>query len=89
MKSRLLKDVLTIVSPIEDTPAFIAGLKSGDQIIKIDGKSTKDITIMEAVKKLRGPKDTKVTITIMREKMTTPKDITFDACHYSSQECQG
>ncbi|MFZ3105719.1 MAG: S41 family peptidase [Smithella sp.] len=71
----ILKDVLTIVSPIEDTPAFVAGLKSGDQILRIDGKSTKDITIMEAVKKLRGPKDTKVTVTIMREKMPAPKDI--------------
>lgn len=70
----ILKDVLTVVSPIEDTPAFKAGIKSGDSIIKIDGKSTKDITIMEAVKKLRGPKDTKVTITIMRENMVQPKD---------------
>lgn len=71
----ILKDVLTVVSPIEDTPAFKAGVKTGDQIIKIDGKSTKDITIMEAVKKLRGPKDSKVTITIMREKMVQPQDI--------------
>ncbi|MGA2526365.1 MAG: S41 family peptidase [Smithellaceae bacterium] len=71
----ILKEVLTVVSPIEDTPAFNAGVKSGDQIIKIDGKSTKDITIMEAVKKLRGAKDTKVTITIMRENMSKPKDI--------------
>lgn len=70
----LLKDVLTVVSPIEDTPAFNAGVKSGDQIIKIDGKSTKDITIMEAVKKMRGPKDTKVTITIMRESFDKPRD---------------
>ncbi len=70
----ILKDVLTVVSPIEDTPAYIAGIKAGDQIIRIDGKSTKDITITEAVKKLRGPKDTKVTITIMREGMTKPKD---------------
>jgi carboxyl-terminal processing protease len=70
----ILKDVLTIVSPIEDTPAFNAGLKAGDQIIKIDDKSTKDITITEAVKKLRGPRDTKVTITIFREGMTKPKD---------------
>ncbi|NTW76960.1 MAG: S41 family peptidase [Syntrophaceae bacterium] len=70
----LLKDVLTVVSPIEDTPAYNAGIKPGDQIIKIDGKSTKDITIMEAVQKMRGPKDTKVTITIMREKMDKPKD---------------
>jgi len=70
----ILKDVLTVVSPIEDTPAHKAGVKSGDQIIKIDGKSTKDITIMEAVKKLRGLKDSKVTITIMRENMSKPKD---------------
>ncbi len=71
----IIKDVLTIVSPIEDTPAFHAGLKPGDQILKIDGKSTKDITIMEAVKLLRGSKDTKVTITILRENMTKPKDV--------------
>jgi carboxyl-terminal processing protease len=71
------KDFLTVVSPIEDTPAFIAGIKAGDHIIQIDGKSTKDITIMEAVKKLRGPKDTKVTITIMRENMPKPKDYTI------------
>ncbi|MBU2055973.1 MAG: S41 family peptidase [Proteobacteria bacterium] len=71
----ILKDVLTVVSPIEDTPAYNAGVKAGDQIIRIDGKSTKDITITEAVKKLRGPRDTKVTITIFREGMAKPRDI--------------
>jgi len=71
----ILKDVLTVVSPIEGTPAFAAGVKPGDQIIRIDGKSTKDITTMEAVKKLRGPKNTKVTITIMREGITSPQDV--------------
>jgi carboxyl-terminal processing protease len=69
------KDVLTVVSPIEDTPAFQAGIKAGDQIVKIDGKSTKDITIMEAVNRLRGAKDTKVTLTIMRETLDKPADI--------------
>ncbi|MDY0188180.1 MAG: S41 family peptidase [Syntrophus sp. (in: bacteria)] len=73
----ILNDVLTVVSPIEDTPAFLAGIKAGDQIIKIDGHSTKDITIMEAVTKLRGPRDTKVTITITREGLPKPKDITI------------
>ena len=68
------KDLLTIVSPIEDTPAFQAGVKAGDQVIMIDGQSTKDITIAEAVKKLRGKKGTKVTLTIMREGFTKPKD---------------
>jgi carboxyl-terminal processing protease len=71
----ILKDVLTVVSPIEDTPAYQAGIKAGDQILKIDGKSTKDITITDAVKQLRGAKDTKVTITIFREGMAKPKDV--------------
>jgi carboxyl-terminal processing protease len=70
----IFKDILTVVSPIEDTPAFKAGIKAGDQIIKIDGKSTKDITIIEAVGKLRGQKDTKVTLTIMRESLDKPMD---------------
>jgi len=73
----IIKDVLTVVSPIEDTPAFHAGIKPGDHILKIDGKSTKDITITEAVKLLRGAKDTKVTLTILRENMNKPKDITL------------
>ncbi|MDD5101336.1 MAG: S41 family peptidase [Syntrophales bacterium] len=71
----LQKDVLTVVSPIEDTPAYNAGVKAGDQIVRINGKSTKDITVLDAVKQLRGPKDTKVTITILREGMAKPKDI--------------
>jgi carboxyl-terminal processing protease len=74
----MVKDVLTVVSPIEDTPAYKAGVKAGDQIIKINGDSTKDITIMEAVKKLRGPKGTKVTITILREGMAKPEDMTIN-----------
>lgn len=71
----VVKDILTVVAPIEDTPAHLAGVKPADQIIKIDGNSTKDITISEAVKKLRGPKGTKVTITIMRENEPAPFDI--------------
>jgi carboxyl-terminal processing protease len=59
--------VLTIVSPIEDTPAFKANLKSGDKIIKINGESTKNITLLKAVKLMRGPKGSKVTVTVMRE----------------------
>ncbi len=58
---------LTVVSPIEDTPAFRAGIKPGDQIIKIEDEFTKDMTLMEAVKKMRGPKGSKVTISIKRE----------------------
>lgn len=69
--------ILTIVSPIEDTPAFKAGLKPGDKIIKIDGESTKNITLMKAVKKMRGQPGTKVTVTIMREGWKKFKDFTI------------
>src|SRR4030043_1739728 len=60
-------------SPIEDTPAFKAGIQSGDQIIKIEGEPTKNLSLFEAVKRIRGPKGTKVTITIMREGFTQPQ----------------
>ncbi len=72
-----IKDgLLTIVSPIEDTPAWRAGLKPGDIIVKIDGKLTKGITLNEAVKKLRGKPGTKVTITVLREKDRKIENIT-------------
>ncbi|HUL24078.1 MAG TPA: S41 family peptidase [Thermodesulfobacteriota bacterium] len=73
-----LKDgILTVVSPIEDTPAYRAGVLAGDQIIKIDGEPTKNFTLVDSVKRLRGPRGSKVTITIMREGMTKPKDFTL------------
>ena len=56
-----------VVSPIDDTPAANAGMKSGDLIIGIDGESIKGLTINEAVSKLRGPIKSKVTITVVRE----------------------
>jgi carboxyl-terminal processing protease len=70
----LKEGILTVVSPIEDTPAFKAGIQAEDQILKIDGEPTKDLPLMECVKRLRGPKGTKVTITIMREGFNKPKD---------------
>jgi carboxyl-terminal processing protease len=60
--------ILTVVSPIEDTPAYRAGLQAGDSIIKIDGRATKDMTLTEAVKLIRGAKGTRVVFTISREK---------------------
>jgi carboxyl-terminal processing protease len=73
-----IKDgLLTIVSPLEDTPAFRAGLEPGDVIVKIDGEITKGITLSEAVKKLRGTPGTKVTITVLREKDKRLQDVTI------------
>src|SRR5690349_6818895 len=74
-----IKDgILTVISPIEDTPAFKAGIKAGDQILKIDDKFTKDLTITDAVKRMRGPKGSKVTITIMREGFEKTKDFVLE-----------
>jgi carboxyl-terminal processing protease len=73
-----IKDsVLTVIAPIEDTPAFEAGVKAGDKIIKVENELTKDMTLMEAVSKMRGPKGTPVTITIVREGWKGPKDFTI------------
>ena len=71
------KGMLTVIAPIEDTPAWKAGIKAGDKIIKVEGESTRDMTLFEAVKKMRGPKGTTVTITIMREGWKEPKDFTI------------
>ena len=71
------KGLLLVVSPIEDTPAFKAGVQSGDHIIKIDDQPTENMTLHEAAMKMRGPKGTKVTLTVVREGVTKPKEITI------------
>jgi carboxyl-terminal processing protease len=65
---------LTVVSPLEGTPAYDLGIEAGDQILRVDGEPTKEMTLMEAVKKMRGPKGTKVVLSIMREGFARPKD---------------
>lgn len=69
--------ILTVIAPIEDTPAWKAGIKAGDKIIKIDGQPTKDMNINDAVSKMRGPKGKPVTLTIQRDEWKEPKDITI------------
>ena len=73
-----LKDgILTVVSPIEDTPAFRAGVQAGDQILKIEGEFTKDMSLIEAVKRMRGPKGTAITLTLRRESLPDLFDVTL------------
>ena len=67
--------LLTVVSPIEDTPAWNAGIKAGDVIIKIEGELTKGITLNDAVKKMRGKPGTKITLTILKEESKDLEDI--------------
>ncbi len=70
----LKDDILTVVSPIDGTPAYRAGLLTGDRIVKIDGLSTKDMQLADAVKRMRGKPGSKVTITVLREGWAEPKD---------------
>lgn len=69
---------LTVVSPLEGTPAYKLGIRGGDRIVAIEGKSTKGITTADAAKVLRGPKGTKVTITIARKGEVEPFELTIE-----------
>lgn len=68
---------LTVVAPMEDTPGFKAGILTGDRIIKIDGSSTERLSLEDAVKRLRGPAGTEVTITVLRPSTGQVKDYTL------------
>jgi carboxyl-terminal processing protease len=65
---------LTIIAPIDDTPGFRAGLAAGDKIMKINDEWTKDMSIEQAVDKMRGPKNTQVNLLIYREGWDKPKE---------------
>jgi len=74
----IVKDgFLTVLTPIVDSPAFRAGVYIGDIIIKIDGKTTKNISISEAIEMLRGKTHTEVTLTVVHEGESEPVDITI------------
>ncbi len=71
----LMNGKLTVVSPIEDTPAYRSGLQAGDVILEIDGESSQDISIMDAVHKIRGPKGEAVVLTVMHPDSNQPEKI--------------
>lgn len=81
----LKNDRLTVIAPIDETPAAKAGIRAGDVIATIDGQSTSELTLDEAVKKIRGEKGTEVKLTVVREG-EEPKElaITRDQIQVSS-----
>jgi carboxyl-terminal processing protease len=68
-------DQLTIIAPIADSPAARAGIKAGDVILQIDGESVADLSLAEAIIKIRGPRDTSVRLLILHENETEPREI--------------
>ncbi len=71
------ESMLTVIAPIEDTPAYKAGIKAGDKIVKINNVTTRDMTLQDAVSKMRGTPKTTVVISIMREGWKDLKDFTL------------
>lgn len=68
-------EILVVVTPLEDSPAIKAGIRAGDFIYKVDGQETKDLTLEEAVSKIRGPAGTVVTLTVFHKGESKPKEI--------------
>jgi carboxyl-terminal processing protease len=68
---------LAVIAPIDGTPAHRAGIKAGDYITKVNEESTKDLSLMDAVQKMRGPKGTKVNLTIQRDGTADPLQFTL------------
>ncbi len=75
MEIAVKNGILTVVSPIKGNPAEKAGVKAADQILKIDGTDTKGMDVTDAVKRIRGPKGTQVTILFMRAGWDAPQEI--------------
>ena len=75
MELGIKDNVLTVVAPLKDTPAFRAGIKSGDKIIKINDTLATDMKVEAAVKMIRGPRGTSVRLTIVRENRNEPLEI--------------
>ena len=73
IETTFIDEVLTVISPIEGAPAYKAGIRAGDQIVKIDNKPVKGLSITE-VARIKGPPGTKVKITIMRKGFAKPRD---------------
>jgi carboxyl-terminal processing protease len=68
---------LTVISPMADSPGERAGIRPGDRIVTIDGASTRDLPLTEAIRRLKGPVGTSVTVEVLREGFTSPQKLTL------------
>lgn len=75
MEIAVKNEIITVVSPLKNTPAERAGIKSGDRVLKIDGRETKGLDVAEAVKRIRGPKGTEVVLLISRDGWGEPREM--------------
>jgi carboxyl-terminal processing protease len=82
-------DNLVVVAPIDDTPAQRAGIRSGDQILKIDDELTRNMELARAIQKMRGPAGKKVMLTIMREGFTAPREFAIMRDHIRIASVEG
>lgn len=77
MEVGMKDEILTVIAPMKDSPAYKAGIKAGDKILKIDETVTTDLSVDEAIKLIRGDIGTKVTITILRGEELAPREFTI------------
>jgi carboxyl-terminal processing protease len=82
-------DVLVVVTPVDDTPAARAGVRAGDEILAIDGESTRSMDVARAAAKMRGPAGKRVTLTLMRPGFVQPQDITILRDHVRIVSAEG
>ncbi|BDG09001.1 S41 family peptidase [Anaeromyxobacter paludicola] len=79
---------LTVIAPMSDSPGERAGIKPGDRIVKIDGAPTRDLQLMEAIRRLKGPAGSKVTLDIMRDGFQAPQSLTLLRDHVRTQSVE-
>ena len=79
--------LVKVVSPIDDTPAFRAGIKAGDLVTHIDGEQVMGMTLAQAVEKMRGPVNTSITLSISRDGQEAPFDVSITEPSSRSVRC--
>lgn len=82
-------DVITVVSPVDDTPAARAGVRPGDQIVRIDGEAARGMDLGQVIARMRGPAGKKVILTIMRDGFAAPRDIAIIRDHIRIVSVEG